>query len=566
MANSAVSYVHGSIGPSLVSETVGSMLDRAVERWPDREALVSRHQHIRWSWRELADRADRFAAGLVALGLRKGDRIGIWSPNNAEWVVTMLAAARAGLIVVTINPAYRVQELEYALNKVGCRALVTATSFRQSDYVAMLNSIAPELATCLPGSLSAARVSTLFAVIQFGGAIAPGFIAFDQVPDLADAKSREELSRTKGRIQCDDPIMIQFTSGTTGAPKGATLSHHNLVNNSLLSGSYMRLPDRARVCVPVPLYHIFGTNGGVMACMGLGTTLVLPSEGFEPLAVLQAVAEERCEALYGVPTMFIAEMAHPDFGTFDLSCLRTGYIGGAPCPIEVLRQMIERMHLRDMIVAFGMTETSPCSFLTSLDDSLERRVTTVGRVTPHVEVKIVDAEGRIVARNQPGEICVRGYLTMLGYWGDAERTAEAIDQARWMHTGDIGVIDEEGYCSIVGRIKDMIIRGGENIYPREIEEFLFRHPKIQEVQVFGVSDERYGEELCAWIRLAAGEAMTQQEVSTFCSGQIAHFKIPRHVRFVDSFPTTVTGKVQKFAMREIMEREMKSEKSLRVSA
>ena len=442
------------------------------------------------------------------------------------------------------------------MNKVGCRALVTATSFKTSDYVGMINTLAPELRHARPGHLDAAKLPSLRIVIQIGSDTVPGAIPFDNVYEMDGAAERARLTELAGILQFDEPINIQFTSGTTGLPKGATLTHHNILNNGYFLGQAMAYTEQDKVCIPVPLYHCFGMVIGNLACITHGAAMVLPGEGFDPLATLQAVADEHCTSLYGVPTMFIAELDHPDFKKFDLSSLRTGMMAGAPCPIEVMRRCIRDMHLTEMTIGYGMTETSPVSTQTALDDPLERRVSTVGRAHPHVEVKIIDSEGRIVPRDTPGEFCTRGYSVMLGYWDDAERTSQAIDAAGWMHTGDLATMDADGYCNIVGRIKDMVIRGGENVYPREVEEFLYRHPKIQDVQVFGVPDARYGEELCAWIRLRAGETLTAEDVRDFCRDQIAHYKVPRHIRFVDEFPMTVTGKIQKFIMRERMTTEL----------
>ena len=551
----AISYVHGARDVPLLGETLGQNLDRTAARVPNSPALIVPSAGVRWSYGELAARADAFAAGLLALGLERGDRLGIWSLNNAEWVVVQFATAKAGIILVNINPAFRVTELEFALNKVGCKALVTATSFKTSDYIGMLTGLAPELAGAAPGELRSARLPHLRTVIQIGGS-APGTLPFDAVPGLATAAHRDALARLQPALQFDDPINIQFTSGTTGAPKGATLTHHNILNNGYFIGEAMRLTEADRLCIPVPLYHCFGMVLGNLACTTHGTAMVYPGPGFDPLEVLRTVAGERCTGLHGVPTMFIAELEHPEFDRFDLSSLRTGIMAGSPCPIEVMRRAVERMNLREITICYGMTETSPVSFQSSANDPLERRVSTVGRVHPHLEVKIVDAEGRIVPRDVAGELCTRGYSVMLGYWDDEARTRGVIDAARWMHTGDLAVVDEEGYCNIVGRIKDVVIRGGENVYPREVEEFLYRHPAIQDVQVFGVADDRYGEELCAWVKLRGGEALTAEAVQAFCRGQIAHQKVPRYVRFVEEFPMTVTGKMQKFLMREAMEREL----------
>ena len=556
MTEKTLSYVNGAVNTPLLGETVGANFDRTVARSADRPGIIVRQQGIRWSYGELAEKVEAFAAGLLALGLTPGDRVGIWSQNNAEWLVTQFATAKAGLILVNINPAYRIAELEYALNKVGCRAIVTATSFKTSDYIGMLNTLAPELRTASPCHLSAARLPKLESVIQIGAPISPGTVPFEQVYDMGTGSHREQLGEIGARMQFDDTVNVQFTSGTTGAPKGATLTHHNILNNGYFIGEAMRLTEQDRLCIPVPLYHCFGMVLGNLACTTHGAAIVYPGEGFDPLATLQTVAEERCTGLHGVPTMFIAEMDHPEFPRFDLSSLRTGIMAGSPCPTEVMRRVVSSMHLSEVTIAYGMTETSPVSFQTTTDDPLERRVSTVGRIHPHLEVKIVDREGRIVPRGAPGELCARGYSVMLGYWGDDEVTARVIDKARWMHTGDLATIDAEGYCNIVGRMKDIVIRGGENISPREIEEYLHRHPKIQDVQVFGVPDERFGEELCAWITIRPGESLTEDDVREFCRDQIAHYKVPRYIRFVDEFPMTVTGKIQKFIMRRHMQEEL----------
>jgi fatty-acyl-CoA synthase len=550
-----LSYVHGATDTPLLGETLGASFDRAVARWGDRPALVVRSQGVRWSYRELAAQAEAFAAGLLALGMEPGDRVGIWSLNCAEWLVTQIATAKAGIILVNINPAYRAAELRYALNKVGVRALITATAFKTSDYMGMLGAVLPELAASQPGDLHADAIPSLRCVIQIGGS-APGTIPFAAVAARGGPAERARLVSLAATLQFDDPINIQFTSGTTGSPKGATLTHHNVLNNGYFIGQAMQLTEHDRLCIPVPLYHCFGMVIGNLACMTHGAAMIYPGEGFDPLAVLQTIAEERCTAVHGVPTMFIAELEHPRFAEFDLSSLRTGVMAGSPCPIEVMRRAVSRMHLADITICYGMTETSPVSFQSSTTDPLERRVSTVGRVHPHLEVKIIDGAGRIVPRGQPGELCTRGYSVMLGYWGEPERTAQAIDAARWMHTGDLAVIDAEGYCNIVGRIKDVVIRGGENVYPREVEEFLYSHPAIADVQVFGVADPRYGEELCAWVKLRADAVLTEDAVRDYCRGQIAHQKVPRYVRFVDAFPMTVTGKMQKYLMRQAMEQEL----------
>ncbi|MDQ6434410.1 AMP-binding protein [Mesorhizobium sp. LHD-90] len=556
MTGVPTSYASGVAEVPLLGHTIGEALERAANRWGARPALIARAQDVRWTWRDLRDRADAFAAGLTALGLRRGDRIGIWSLNRAEWALTQFAAARAGLILVTINPAYRLSELEFALNKVGCVALVTATAFKSSDYIGMITALAPELSGATPGRLSAARLPHLRIVIQIGGPQAPGTIAFQDVAQRGGAAEREALRALAGELQFDDAINIQFTSGTTGSPKGVTLTHHNILNNGYFVGRAIGLSEKDRICIPVPLYHCFGMVMGNLAAVTHGAAMVYPGEGFDPLATLETIEAEKCTALYGVPTMFIAELDHPQFERFDLGSLRTGIMAGAPCPIEVMKRVVGRMNMREVTIAYGMTETSPVSFQSAVDDPLERRVSTVGRIQPHLEVKIVDASGRIVPRGEPGELCTRGYSVMLGYWDDEAKTDEVVDARGWMSTGDLATIDAEGYCNIVGRIKDMIIRGGENVYPREIEEYLFRHPKIQDVQVFGVADLKYGEEPCAWVRLHKGETMTEEELRAFCHGQIAHYKVPRYVEFVEEFPMTVTGKVQKFIMRQQVEERL----------
>jgi len=555
MTDPAPSYMHGASDRPMIGETIGVHFDRTVERYGDRPGLIVRQQGVNWTWSELAAHVEAFAAGLIALGLQPGDRIGIWSPNNAEWVVAQFATAKAGLILVNINPAYRLTEVEYALNKVGCKALITATSFKTSDYIGMINTLAPELAIARPGLLHAARLPSLRSVIQIGGDDS-GTFAFEKIAHHGRDVDRKRLKDLASLLQFDDPINVQFTSGTTGLPKGATLTHHNVLNNGLFIGELMHYTDQDKVCIPVPMYHCFGMVIGVLACMTHGAAIVFPGEGFEPLATLQTVAEHRCTSLLGVPTMFIAELDHAEFAQFDLTSLRTGVMAGAPCPIEVMRRCIRDMHLTELTICYGMTETSPVSTQTRIGDSLDKQVASVGRAHPHVEIKIIDAEGRIVPRGGIGEFCTRGYSVMQGYWEDPERTEEAIDQAGWMHTGDLATMDEDGYCAIVGRIKDLVIRGGENIYPREVEEFLYRHPAIVDVQVFGVPDQRFGEELCAWIKVRTGETLTEDDVKAYCKDQIAHYKIPRYVRFVDQFPMTVTGKMQKYLMREQMIEEL----------
>ncbi|MFP6747215.1 MAG: AMP-binding protein [Alphaproteobacteria bacterium] len=550
------SYNHGASSVPLIGETIGAYFDGAVARWGGRDALVVRHQDVRWSYDQLQTEVDAFAAGLLALGLEPGQRVGIWSQNNAEWTVTQFAAAKAGLILVNINPAYRLSELEYALNKVQCTALVISPRFKSSDYVEMVRTLAPEIDHAEPGQLNAEKLPGLRMVIRMGEETTPGMYNFADIPGLAGAGEHERLGLLAGELQFDDAINIQFTSGTTGFPKGATLTHHNILNNGYFVGEGISMTEADRLCIPVPLYHCFGMVMGNLACLTHGAAMIYPGEGFDPTEVLQAVQDEGCTALYGVPTMFIATLDHADFDSFDLSTLRTGIMAGSPCPIEVMKQVIGKMNMAQVTIAYGMTETSPVSFHTAVDDELERKVGTVGRSIPHVECKIIDGEGRIVAPGETGEILTRGYNVMLGYWDDGERTAEAIDAAGWMHTGDLGTMDEHGYGNVVGRIKDMVIRGGENVYPREIEEYLYRHEKIQDVQVIGVPDPKYGEELCAWIKLREGETAEAEEIKAFCKGQIAHYKVPRYIKFVDEFPMTVTGKVQKFVMREQMIEEL----------
>ncbi|WP_439816625.1 AMP-binding protein [Zavarzinia sp. CC-PAN008] len=548
----ALSYVHGNQGPALIGQTIGRFFDDVVARDGDVMALIVRHQGIRWTYAQLKEKVDAVAAGLLALGLQPGDRVGIWAPNCWEWTVTQFATAKAGLILVNINPAYRLAEVEYALNKVGCKALISARVHKTSEYLNMVRTLAPELAGSQPNQLRAARLPDLRLVVLLGDAAEPGCLTFPELDALGGEAERQRLVELAETLQFDDPINIQFTSGTTGFPKGATLSHHNILNNGFFTAESIRLAKGDRLCIPVPLYHCFGMVMGNLGCLTHSATMVYPNDAFDPLTVLQAVAEEKCTALYGVPTMFIAELNHPDFAKYDLSSLRTGTMAGSPCPIEVMKRVVSDMHMSEVTIAYGMTETSPVSMQSQADDPLDLRVSTVGNIQPHLEVKIVDAEGRIVPRGETGEFCTRGYSVMLGYWADAEKTDEAIDKAGWMHTGDLAVMNDNGYVNIVGRIKDMVIRGGENVYPREIEEFLYRHPAVQDVQVIGVPDTKYGEELCAWIVAKPGVTVNEEEVRAFCRGQIAHYKIPRYVRFVDGFPTTVTGKVQKFVMREQM--------------
>ena len=549
------SYVSGERSTALIDDSIGAYLDRVAGTDGAKLALVVPHQGIRWSYAELKSQSDRFAAGLLRLGLEPGDRVGIWSPNCAEWTVAQFATAKAGLILVNINPAYRISELEHVLRSVECRALITATRFKSSDYLAMLDTLAPELAADAD-ALSSARLPDLRHVITIGSGVRAGCTPFNVVSQLADDDAYRRLDEIAAAIDPHSAVNIQFTSGTTGLPKGATLSHHNLINNGFFVGAATGIGPQSRVCIPVPLYHCFGMVMGNLGCLTHAAAMVYPGESFDPTTTLAAIAAEKCDVLYGVPTMFIAQLNLPEFGRYDVSSLRRGIMAGAPCPVEVMKEVMSKMHMSEITIAYGMTETSPVSFQSSRDDPIELRVSTVGRIQPHLEVKIVAADGATVARGEAGELCTRGYSVMLGYWKDEARTAEAVDSGGWMHTGDLATIDDDGYCRIVGRIKDMVIRGGENVYPREIEEFLHQHPDIQDVQVIGVPDERFGEELCAWIIPRAGAKLDEEAVRAYCRGQIAHYKVPRYVRLVKEFPTTVTGKVQKFQMREQMIREL----------
>jgi len=561
----AESYARGATATALIEQTLGAFFAAMAARQPEREALVSRHQGLRYTYAELQAEARRLASALLRQGLVPGDRVGIWSHNNAEWVLMQLATAQVGLVLVNINPAYRTSEVEYALNKVGCKLLVTMARFKTSDYLGMLRELAPEWTGQQPGKLGAMKLPLLRTVVWIDGgtdaaggqgAEEPGLLRFSDLIARGDAAD-PRVDAVAAGLAATDPINIQFTSGTTGFPKGATLTHRNILNNGFFIGECMQLTPADRLCIPVPLYHCFGMVLGNLACFTHGSTIVYPNDGFDPLSVLQTVQDEKCTGLHGVPTMFIAELDHPRFKEFDLSTLRTGIMAGSPCPTEVMKRVVEQMHLREITIAYGMTETSPVSCQSSTDTPLEKRVSTVGQVQPHLEIKIVDPEtGAVVARGQRGEFCTRGYSVMHGYWGDEDKTREAIDAEGWMHTGDLATMDEAGYVNIVGRIKDMVIRGGENIYPREIEEFLYRHPQVQDVQVVGVPDEKYGEELCAWIIAKPGTKPIEDDIRAFCKGQIAHYKVPRYIRFVASFPMTVTGKIQKFKIRDEMKDQL----------
>ncbi|MFV0308038.1 MAG: AMP-binding protein [Desertimonas sp.] len=530
---SSPAHERGPTDVALLDDTIGANLARTVAAHGAREALVARHQGVRWTYDELAERVGQLARGLMGLGLEPGDRVGLWSPNYAEWTLLQYATAEIGVILVTINPAYRTHELAYALNQSGCRMLFAAPSFKTSDYMDMVELVQPDVASL--------ERAVFFWEDDWDELIAGS----GGVTDAALAARRAGLAP-------DDPINIQYTSGTTGFPKGATLTHRNILNNGFFVGQLQRVRPGDRLCIPVPFYHCFGMVMGNLGCTTHGATMVIPADAFEPTHVLETVQAERCTALYGVPTMFIAELAHPDFESYDLSSLRTGVMAGSPCPVEVMRQCVERMHMGDVTICYGMTETSPVSTQTLPDDSLHHRTATVGRAHPHVEIRIADpATRQTMARGETGEFCTRGYSVMQGYWRDPDRTAEAIDADGWMHTGDLAVMADDGYVNIVGRSKDMVIRGGENVYPREVEEFLYRHPDIEDVQVIGVPDERYGEELMAWIKLRPGAGMIDRDtVRAFCQGKIAHYKVPRYVKVVDGFPMTVTGKVQKFKLRE----------------
>jgi fatty-acyl-CoA synthase len=526
----APSYSHGTSDTPLLGDTIGANFERTAARFPDRPALVSRHQDVRLSYAELDAAVDAAAAGLLRAGIAAGDRVGIWAPNCSEWVVIQYATAKVGAVLVNVNPAYRTHELEYVLRQSGVRLLFSASAFKTSDYAAMIDEVGGDIDT-LERTIFVDR---------------PEWAEF-----CAGDVDREAIAERMAGLSFDDPINIQYTSGTTGFPKGATLSHHNILNNGFFVTALVHLTERDLTCLPVPLYHCFGMVMGNLGTLAHGGCVVIPAAGFDPRATLEAVAAEGVTSLYGVPTMFIAMLDHEDFDAFDLSSLRTGIMAGSPCPIEVMKKVVDRMHMSEVAICYGMTETSPVSTQTRVDDPLDRRVATVGRVGPHVEVKVVDPEtGLVVERRQPGELCTRGYSVMLGYWEEPERTAEAVDRAGWMHSGDLATMDDDGYLNIVGRIKDMVIRGGENVYPREIEEFLHTHEAIADVQVIGVPDEKYGEELCAWVIARPGADLDEDAVRGYCRGRLAHFKVPRYVVFVDEFPMTVTGKVQKFKMRD----------------
>ena len=552
------SYTSSTAQKPLLGMTIGDKFDQIVAEYPDNDALIVLHQDIHWNYRQLQEAVNRCARALLAIGVKPGDRVAIWAPNCSEWTLSQFATAKLGAILVNINPAYRTHELEYALNQSGARFLVTADSFKSSDYLAMLMELAPELAASTEGKLKSKKLPELECVINLSADKYDGMWRWADFMAQSDTVSQTDVNDLQATLQFDDPINIQYTSGTTGFPKGATLSHHNILNNGFFVAESMGFTSDDRLVIPVPLYHCFGMVMGNLGCMTHGAAMIYPGEGFEPEAVLKAVHSQRATALFGVPTMFIAELDHPDFASFDLSTLRTGIMAGSICPAEVMRQVINKMNMKGVQIAYGMTETSPVSTQTSADDSIEKRVSTVGRTQPHLETKIVDpGNGGILPRGEIGELCTRGYSIMLKYWNNDKATADAIDAAGWMHTGDLATMDEEGYVQIVGRIKDMVIRGGENVYPKEIEEFLYTHPAISEVQVTGVPDKKYGEELMAWVKLnGSNNAITSDELKAFCTGKITHFKIPRYFKFVEDFPMTVTGKIQKFKMREISIQEL----------
>ncbi|WP_288375456.1 AMP-binding protein [uncultured Pseudomonas sp.] len=547
------SYTRGRQDRPLLTQTIGQAFDATAARWPEREALVVRHQGLRYSWRALAEQVEVHARALIALGVASGDRVGIWAPNCAQWCILQIATAKVGAILVNINPAYRVGELEYVLRQSGCSWLVCADAFKSSDYHAMVQEMLPELGA---QPLASERLPDLQGVISLSSHPPEGFLPWDALAERAGQVDAQALQARQQGLQFDQAVNIQYTSGTTGAPKGATLSHYNILNNGFMVGESLGLSERDRMVIPVPLYHCFGMVMANLGCITHGSTMIYPNDAFDPELTLQAVAQERASILYGVPTMFIAMLDHPSRSTLDLSTLRSGIMAGATCPIEVMRRVIEQMHMGEVQIAYGMTETSPVSLQTGPDDELELRVTTVGRTQPQLETKLVDAHGAIVPRGEIGELCTRGYSVMLGYWDNPEATQQAIDPARWMRTGDLAVMDEQGYVRIVGRNKDMIIRGGENIYPRELEEFFHTHPAVADAQVIGIPCSRYGEEVVAWIKLHPGHSATVEDLQAWCKARIAHFKVPRYFRFVEAFPMTVTGKVQKFRMREISIEEM----------
>jgi len=553
------SYSSGNTDKPLLNVTIGGLFDDVAMRLPEHEALISRHENLRLTYAQLRARVDELALAFIGFGVKKGDRVGIWSPNNFAWVATQFATAKMGAILVNINPAYRVQELEYALNQSEVSLLIAARQFKSSDYHSMIYELVPELRQTGNGAeFSSCRVPTLRKIVTLDNYANPGMVSWNDFISTGRARAnRSELTERSGELDCRDPINIQYTSGTTGFPKGATLTHYGILNNGFFVGEGMRFTEKDRLCIPVPFYHCFGMVLGNLACVTHGATMVLPSDSFSADSVLATVDEEKCTALHGVPTMFIAELEHPRLNSFNLSSLRTGIMAGSPCPIEVIRKVISKMGMREITIGYGMTETSPVSFQTSIDDPIELRVSTVGKVHPHVEAKVIDPlTGTVVAQGNPGELCIRGYLVMKEYWNNPNATREAIDNEQWMHTGDLAIMNTEGYLNIVGRTKDMISRGGEKIFPKEVEDFMYTHPKISDVQVIGVPSPKYGEEVMAWVKLKPGTMATADELKEYCKGKIAYFKIPAYYRFTDTFPMTITGKIQKFKMREISTKEL----------
>jgi len=553
-----LSYTSGTSTIPLLGTTIGDKFDETVRKFPNNDALIVHHQNIRWTYKELKEHVDSCAKALIASGLNKGDRVGIWSPNRCEWTVLQFATAKVGIILVNINPAYRIHELKYALTQSGCKMIVLADQFKTSNYIQLLLELAPELPAYDFGDLQSKELPDLKMVVVLSDKPKKGFLSWGDFIKKEYEIDDEQLKMQQTNLAFDDPINIQYTSGTTGYPKGATLSHHNILNNGYFVARSMNFSEKDRLIIPVPLYHCFGMVMGNLGCMTHGATMIYPSEGFEPLAVLQAVEKEKATAVFGVPTMFIAQLEHPEFDAFDLKTLRTGIMAGSPCPVEVMKKVQTVMNMSEVQIAYGMTETSPVSTQTRMGTPIEKQISTVGQIHPHLEVKIINEKsGQVVPIGEPGELCTRGYSVMLGYWSDQEKTKNAIDAARWMHTGDIAIMDDEEYINIVGRIKDMIIRGGENIYPREIEEFLFTHPKISDVQVIGIPHPKYGEEVMAWIKPKENETLTESEIIDFCKNQITHFKIPKYYKFTDDFPMTVTGKIRKTEMRKISTAELK---------
>lgn len=555
-----MSHVRGDTRDPLLEHTIPQLMAETASTHPDKEAIIFNDTNIRWSWRQFCDEIDMLAAGLVALGLRKGDRLGIWSPNRIEWVLAQFATARIGVILVTINPAYRASELEHVLRASGCSALVMAPSFKTSNYIDIIRQLAPVERGCDSRRRKIEKLPDLKTIICMQdsnqSAVASGMLAFDDVAAMATPELVRQLDEISSNLDANDGINIQFTSGTTGLPKGATLTHRNILNNGKFTTDAMLFTELDRLCIPVPLYHCFGMVMGTLGCATKGAAMVFPGEGFDPQETIRTLAEEKCTALYGVPTMFNAILSLSDFEDYDLSSLRTGIMAGAPCPIETMNRVVSDMHMTDVTIAYGMTETSPVSFQSNVDDPLEKRVSTVGRVHPHVEIRIIDSNGDTSPIGQTGELCTRGYSIMKGYWGDEERTRDAIDAEGWLHSGDLAVFDEQGFCQIVGRVKDIIIRGGENVYPREVEDYIYRNTKVKDVQVFGIPDQKYGEQVCAWVVPKPGVSVTENEIIEFCKGQIAHYKVPVHVRIRDGLPMTVSGKAQKFKMRDAMAEEL----------